>query len=310
VISRIRDYDYKYLKKRIKRSKYLLLMLLLPVTWYIIFNYIPIYGLLIAFQDFNLRLGITGSRWVGLMHFRRFFDHPFFWRLIRNTFLLNLYGLVWGFPMPIIFALLLNELRNVYFKRFVQTVSYLPHFISTVAVVGMLFMILSPSVGIVNQIISAMGGDTIHFLARAEWFRSLFIGSGIWQSMGWGAIIYLAALSGVSEEIYEAATIDGATRLQKIRHISLPSIMPTITILLIMNVGSMMSSATERVLLMQSPITFETSDVIGTFVFRMGLGMADFSFGTAVGLFNSVINLTLLFMANAFSRKILGNSLW
>ncbi|MCL2572809.1 MAG: ABC transporter permease subunit [Defluviitaleaceae bacterium] len=310
MISRIRDYDYKYLKKRIKRSKYLLLMLLLPVTWYIIFNYIPIYGLLIAFQDFNLRLGITGSRWVGLMHFRRFFDHPFFWRLIRNTFLLNLYGLVWGFPMPIIFALLLNELRNVYFKRFVQTVSYLPHFISTVAVVGMLFMILSPSVGIVNQIISAMGGDTIHFLARAEWFRSLFIGSGIWQSMGWGAIIYLAALSGVSEEIYEAATIDGATRLQKIRHISLPSIMPTITILLIMNVGSMMSSATERVLLMQSPITFETSDVIGTFVFRMGLGMADFSFGTAVGLFNSVINLTLLFMANAFSRKILGNSLW
>lgn len=310
MISNIKNYDYGYLRKRIKRSKYLLLMLLLPVTWYIIFNYIPIYGLLIAFQDFNIRLGVSESPWVGFLHFRRFFNHPFFWRLIRNTFLLNLYGLVWGFPMPIIFALLLNELKNLYFKRFVQTVSYLPHFISTVAVVGMLFMILSPSVGVVNQMITALGGEPIHFLARSEWFRTLFIGSGIWQSMGWSAIIYLAALSGVSEEIYEAATIDGASRLRKIWHISIPSILPTITILLIINIGSMMSSATERVLLMQSPITFETSDVIGTFVFRMGLGMADFSFGTAVGLFNSVINLSLLFMANAFSRKVLGNSIW
>ncbi|MDR3167418.1 MAG: ABC transporter permease subunit [Treponema sp.] len=295
---------------QIKKTKALQLMLIPGLIYYLVFHYVPIYGLIIAFKDFNLRLGILGSQWIGLDNFKRFFNYVYFFRLVKNTFVLNLYSLLWGFPMPIILALFLNEVKNLFFKRFVQTVSYLPHFISTVAIVGMLYMILSPSTGIVNRIIMALGGESIYFVADKAWFRTLYIGSGIWQSVGWGAIIYLAALSGVSDELHEAAVIDGASRVQRIFHISLPSIMPTIVIMLILNIGSMMSSSTEKVLLLYQPNTYEVSDVLGTYVYRMGLGQADYGFGTAAGLFNSVINLALLILANSISKKLTEKGLW
>jgi putative aldouronate transport system permease protein len=294
----------------LKKTKALQFMLIPGLAYFIIFHYVPIYGLIIAFKDYNLRLGILGSKWIGWENFRRFFDYVYFFRLLKNTFLLNLYNLLWGFPLPIILALFLNEVRNIVFKRFVQTVSYLPHFISTVAVVGMLYMILSPSTGIVNRIIMALGGESIYFVADKAWFRTLYIGSGVWQSMGWGAIIYLAALSGVNDELHEAAVIDGASRVQRILHISLPSIIPTIVIMLILNIGGMMSSSTDKVLLLYQPNTYEVSDVLGTYVYRMGLGQADYGFGTAAGLFNSVINLILLIFANTMSKKLTEQGLW
>jgi putative aldouronate transport system permease protein len=298
------------LLRRLKKTKALQFMLIPGLVYYIIFHYAPIYGLVIAFKDFNIRLGILGSDWIGLDNFKRFFDYVYFFRLVKNTFLLNLYNLLWGFPLPIILALFLNEVRSLLFKKFVQTVSYLPHFISTVAIVGMLYMVLSPSTGIVNRIIVAFGGESVYFVANKAWFRTLYIGSGIWQGVGWGAIIYLAALSGVSEEMHEAALIDGASRVQRIFYISLPSILPTIVIMLILNIGSMMSSSTEKVLLLYQPNTYEVSDVLGTYVYRMGLGQADYGFGTAAGLFNSVINLILLIFANTVSKKLTEKSLW
>ena len=285
-------------------------MLIPGLAYFVIFHYLPIYGVTIAFKDFNIRLGIMGSPWSGFNNFIRFFDYVYFWRLLKNTFLLNLYNLLWGFPLPIILAIFLNEVKNVLFKKFVQTVSYLPHFISSVAVVGMLYMILSPSTGFVNRIITAFGGESIYFVADKAWFRTLYIASGIWQHMGWGAIIYLAALAGVNDELYEAAAIDGANRVQRIFHVTLPCILPTIIIMLILNIGGMMSSSTEKVLLLYTPNTYEVSDVLGTYVYRMGLGLADYGFGTAAGLFNSVINLFFLVSANTISRKVTEQGLW
>lgn len=303
-----------YLKrtwKNLKNTKYLQLMILPGIIYYIIFHYIPMYGIIIAFKDFKLGLGIWGSRWVGFENFIRFFNHPHFFRLLRNTLLLNIYGLIWSFPAPIILALFLNEVRNITYKKIVQTVSYLPHFISTVSVVGILFMLLSPQGGFVNRILeNVFNVEPIYFMAESKWFRTIFITSGIWQNVGWDAIIYLAALSGVNHELYEAATIDGATRFKQMLHISIPAILPTISIMLILRIGGMMNSNTEKVLLMQSPITYEVSDVIGTYVYRRGLVMAEYSFSTAVSFFNSVVNLILLVIANTCSRKLSENSLW
>lgn len=285
-------------------------MLLPCLAYYIIFHYIPMYGVVIAFKNYSLRLGIFGSPWVGMKHFQSFFSYPFLWRLIRNTFLLSLYSLVWGFPMPIIFALLLNEVRNVRYKKVVQTISYLPHFISTVSVVGMLMMILSPQSGIVNNMLKILGRDTIYFFAETKWFRTIFVGSGIWQNIGWDAIIYIAALSAIDQELFEAAVIDGANRFQQIFHITIPSIRPTIAILLIMRMGGLMSGGGEKALLMQQPITYEVSDVISTYVYRRGLVEADFSFGAAVGLFNSVVNIFFIITANSIARRLGETSLW
>ena len=297
--------------KGIKKTKYLQFMILPGIIYYIIFHYVPMYGIIIAFKDFKLGLGILGSEWVGFENFMRFFSHPHFGRLVKNTLLLNIYGLLWSFPAPIILALFLNEIRNLTYKKVVQTVSYLPHFISTVSVVGILFMILSPQGGFVNHILKdVFHVEPIYFMAESEWFRTIFIASGIWQNIGWDAIIYIASLTSINNELYEAATIDGATRWKRMLHVSIPGIMPTISIMLILRIGSMMSSSTDKVLLMQLPITYEVSDIIGTYVYRRGLVIAEYSFSTAVDLFNAVINVLLIITANSVSGRISENSLW
>jgi len=294
-----------------------LLLIFTPVLiWFIIFCYVPMYGVVIAFKDFKGWEGIvsffTKDDWVGLKWFNDFFSSIYFWRLFKNTILLNIYNLLWSFPIPILFALLLNEVRNRLFKRTVQTVSYLPYFISTVVVIGMVVNFLSPSDGIINRGLLAIGlvEKPIHFINSPEWFRTIYITSGIWQTFGYSSIIYLAALSGVNPELYEAAEVDGAGRFRKAMHISIPGIMPTIIILLLLALGSMMSIGFEKVLLLQKPITFETSDVIATYVYRVGIKEARFGIATAVGFFNSVINIILLVFFNAVSRRVSDTSLW
>lgn len=295
----------------IKKTKYLQLMIIPALIWYIIFCYGPMYGVIIAFKEFNMRLGIWNSPFVGFEQFERFLTHPYFWRLLRNTLLLSLYSFIFAFPIPIVFALLLNEVRNLTFKKFVQTVSYLPHFISMVAIVGMIVMMLSPSSGFVNKILtSVLGIDPIYFMAEQKWFRPIYILSGIWQGTGWSAIIYLAALSGIDQEQYEAVAIDGGGRFKQLWHITLPGIKPTIVILFILNLGSLFSVGYEKIILMYSPITYETADVISTFVYRVGLFDAKYSYSTAIGLLNSVINLILLVAANRMARKFADFSLW
>jgi len=297
--------------KKLKKTKYLQLMIIPGIIYFIIFHYIPMYGIIIAFKDYNMKLGILGSRWVGFENFVRFFNHPHFFRLVRNTFLLNLYNLIWSFPAPIILALFLNEVRNLTYKKIVQTVSYLPHFISTVSVVGIIFMLLSPQGGLVNNVLGKLFNiEPIYFVAEPKWFRTIFIVSGIWQNVGWDAIIYIAALTAINYELYEAATIDGASRFKQMLHISIPGILPTISIMLILRIGGMMSSNTDKVLLLQLPITYEVSDVIGTYVYRRGLVMSEYSFSTGVDLFNNGSNIILLVIANTVARKVSENSLW
>ena len=286
-----------------KKTKFLHFLILPGIIYFIIFMYIPIYGITIAFKDFDFRAGIMGSPWVGLKHFVKFFGYQESWNIIKNTFLLSLYSHFWTFFPPIILALFLNELTSRKYKSFVQTVSYLPHFISSVAVVGMVSLILAPQGGFVNDIIQKLGGEPIYFMAEKRWFRSIYVLTGGWQTTGWSAIIYISALSSVDSELYEAASIDGATRLQKMFRISLPCIKETIILLLIMNIGKMMNASTDKVLLLQQPITYEVSDVIGTYIYRRGLVNADYSYSTAVGLFNTVINLALVLGANFISKK-------
>ncbi|MFR8088191.1 MAG: ABC transporter permease [Lachnospirales bacterium] len=296
--------------KSLNRTKFLQLLLLPGLIYYIVFQYVPMYGVIIAFKDYKIREGILGSDWVGLQHFKDFFNYMYSWRIIRNTVLLNFYNLIFGFPMPIIFAILLNEVRNLRYKKFVQTISYMPHFISTVSIVGILTMILSPTSGIVNVLISKLGGTPIYFMTRPEWFRTIYVASGVWQDLGWDAIIYIAALASVNQELYEAAVIDGASRLKQIWHVSLPGIRSTIVIMLIMRMGSMMSSNTDKVLLMQNELTYDVSDIIGTYVYRRGIRDADYSYSTAVGLFNSVINVIFVVAANTIAKKLGESSLW
>lgn len=295
--------------KRIKKSKYLYLIFLLPFLYYVIFHYAPMYGILVAFKDYNIVRGVFGSPWVGLKHFEKFLLDPYFWKLVRNTLLLNLYSLLWGFPVPIILAFALNEVRHMRFKKLVQTVSYLPHFISTVVICGMLTNFLS-STGIINQIVQAFGGKTVQFLLMPQYFRTIYIASGIWQTAGWSSIVYLAALTNVDQEILEAAMIDGANRWQRIRNVTLPSIMPTISIMLIMQLGRLLDLGYEKILLLYNGSTYETADVISTFVYRRGLLGGDFSYGTAVGLFQSVVGLILLVTANKVSKRLSETSLW
>ncbi len=297
--------------RAIKQTKYLHLMILPGILYYIIFCYGPMYGIQIAFKNFKFGLGIVGSQWVGLKHFIRFFNHPYCFRLIRNTFLISLYSLIFGFPAPILFALILNEVRAAKFKKFVQTVSYLPNFISTVAIVGMITMILSPSTGFVNNILKTVFGmEPIYFMMEPRWFRTIYIASGIWQSCGWNAIIYLAALSGINPELYEAATIDGAGRFRQILAITLPGIRDTIVVLFILNLGSLLSVGSEKIILMYNSMTRDVADVISSFVYRVGLIDSDYSYSTAVGLLNSVVNMIFLLGGNALTRKLADFSLW
>ncbi len=282
-------------------------MLLPVVLYYLIFHYGPMWGALIAFQDFNPVKGIFGSKWVGLQNFQDFFASVYFTRLLFNTLAISVLELVFGFPAPIILALLINELRWNPFKRVVQSVTYLPHFISLIVVVGMLFDFFARD-GIANQLLSLK--DPIAFMQDPDWFRQLFVGSGIWQHVGWGSIVYLAAIASIDPTLYEAAKVDGANRFRQIWHITLPGIMATIVILLVLRVGAVMSVGYEKIILMYNPLTYETADVISTYVFRRGVLQADFSFSAAVGLFNSVINLVLLYTANRVSRRLTQTSLW
>ncbi len=286
-------------------------ILLLPaLAYFIIFCYGPMYGAQIAFRNFNAKQGITGSPWVGFAHFTRFFRSPYFGTLLRNTFVISLYGLVAGFPLPIILALSLNELQNQKVKKFAQTVTYAPYFISMVVMCGMLISFLSPSTGIINNIIKALGGEPIPFLSNASMFPSIYVWSGIWQGTGWGSVIYFAALSGVDPQLLEAATLDGATRMQKIWYINIPTLLPTIVIMLIMNCGNLLSVGYEKAFLLQNALNLDTSEVISTYVYKAGLVNAQYSFSTAIGLFNSAVNMVLLILVNTVSRRISENSLW
>ncbi|MFK7695235.1 ABC transporter permease [Paenibacillus sp. HJGM_3] len=280
------------------------------LAYFIIFHYIPMYGVQIAFKDYIATKGIWGSPWVGLEHLKRFFGSYYFWSLIKNTLGISVYELLIGMPIPILLALSLNELRNGVFKKIVQTVTYAPHFISVVVMSGMVIAFLAPGTGLVNLAIKGLGGHPIPFLSDPGWFKTVFVLSGVWQNMGWGTIIYLAALANVDPQQHEAAMIDGATRLQRIRHINLPSIVPTIVILLILNVGSFMSVGFEKVFLLQNPLNMDASDVISTYVYRSGLVQGQYSFASAIGLFNSVINFLLLIAVNRLAKRINETSLW
>lgn len=285
-------------------------LVLLPILYLIIFKYIPMAGVQIAFKDFNVIKGIWGSPWVGFKHFAVFFESPYFELVIKNTLWISLYSLVAGFPVPIIFALALNEVRTGLFKKTVQMVTYAPHFISTVIMVSIIILMLSPHVGVVDQMFSFMGVQATNIMGIPEYFKSIYVWSGIWQNLGYSSIIYIAALSSVDPSLYEAARVDGASRLQKIFHIDLPSLIPISIIMLILNLGSVMGVGFEKIYLMQNPLNQSTSEVISTYVYKVGLIGANFSFSTAVGLFNSVVNLILLFIVNNIARKISETSLW
>ncbi len=296
--------------KDFKRNKVIYLMVSPVVLYYIIFQYGPMYGLQIAFKDYSPSLGFLGSPWVGLEHFKEFFNSYFFWRLLRNTILLSLYGLLFAFPAGIILALLLNEVKSRIFKRTVQTITYMPHFVSLVVIVGILFDFLARD-GLVNQILAfLLGVEPIAFMREAEWFRTLFIGSDIWQNVGWSSIIFLAAMSNIDPSLYEAAKMDGAGRVKQMFHITLPGIMPTVVILLILLIGKFMTVGDEKILLMYNPSTYETADVIGTYVYRKGILEGNFSYSAAVGLFKALIAFTLLVIANGIARKVGDTKLW
>lgn len=295
--------------REIIRCKYLYLIFLIPFIYYIVFQYWPMYGILISFQDYNVVKGISGSPWVGFKHFEKFLFDPYFWTLVRNTLLINVYNLLWGFPAPIILAILLNELRSERFKKVIQNISYLPHFISTVVICGMLVNFLS-SDGLVNQIVKFFGGESIQFLMYPQYFRTIYVASGVWQSVGWNSIIYLAALTGIDAEMFEAALIDGANRWHRIRYITLPSIAPTISIMLILNLGRLMNLGHEKILLLYNGSTYETADVISTYVYRRGLLGNDFSYATAVNLFQAVVGVILVSASNQISKKVGETSLW
>lgn len=294
--------------KALNKNKYLMILVMPAFIYFFVFMYLPMYGLVIAFQDFNMA-DMFRSKWVGMKWFKEFFDSIYFYRLIKNTVLLSFLGIVFSFPIPIVFALCLNELKTGMYKKIVQTVSYLPYFISVVILVGLMKNMLSGD-GVVNNIIAKMGYNQVNFMDSTVWFRPLYIGSGIWQGFGFGSIIYLSALSGVNTELYESAVIDGAGILQKMWHVSIPAIKNTIIIMLILSVGSLMSVGTDKVLLMYSPKIYDVSDVIGTYVYRRGIVGAEFSFSAAVNMFNSLVNFGLMITANALSRRYSEACIW
>jgi putative aldouronate transport system permease protein len=299
----------RWLKRAIVRYD-LYLMLLLPLAWYAIFQYGPMYGVQIAFKDFNPAKGILHSQWVGLDNFERFFSSYYFGSLLWNTVAISLFSLLFAFPVPVLLALLINEIRTERFKKVVQNVTYIPHFISLVVIVGMLQLFLDPQYGIVNMGLSALGGHSISFLTEGGWFKPVLISSNIWQNMGFQSIIYIAALSGINPQLYEAAKIDGASRLQRIMHVSFPGILPTVVILMILDVGQFMNVGFEKILLLQNNLNLNSSDVISTFVYRNGILKADYSYSAAIGLFNSIINFLLLLLVNRYARKKAETSLW
>ena len=296
-------------RKDWRRNRSLYILVIPVIAFYIIFNYKPMYGAIIAFKEYAPALGIEKSHWVGLDNFRRFFSSVYFGRLIKNTILLSVYNLIFGFPAPIILALLLNEVRSKKFKSLAQTVTYLPHFISMIVVTGMLtdFCITS---GLFNDIIVLLGGERSPLLQNPGLYRTIYVASSIWQEIGWGSIIYLSALAGVDSQLYEAAQIDGAGKWQQLLHVTLPAIAPTIIIMFILKMGTLMNMGYEKTILLYNPSTYETADIISSYIYRIGLLEQDWSYSTAIGLFNSVINFGLLLITNKMSKRFSETSLW
>ena len=299
----------KGLRERLSNGA-LYVMLLPAVVYILLFAYKPMYGVLIAFKDYKMNLGILGSPWVGFANFTRLFKTPWFLITLKNTLTISVLSLVLGFPLPIILALMLNEVPHEGTKRTIQTISYAPHFISTVVMCGMLVMFLSPVSGIVNKFIELCGGETVYFLQYPQYFKWVYVISDIWQGVGWSSIIYFAALSGVDKSLLEAADIDGASRMQKIWNINLPVLVPTIVTLLILQCGSLLSVGYEKVYLLQTDTNLKGSEVISTYVYKVGLEQADFSFSTAVNIFNSVVNSTILILTNTLSNRVGKVGLW
>lgn len=296
--------------RKLWKTRYVYLMLLPVVLYFALFKYWPMYWLRMAFYDFKILRGFDGSKFVGAKHFVRFFDSTDFWMLLNNTLKINFSVLVFVFPVPILFALLLNEIRNPSFKKTIQTVSYLPYFISTMIVVTMLNTLLSPSMGIVNRIIKALGGEAVYFMGSEKYFRPVYILSAIWQNTGWSAIVYLCALTSIDPSLYEAAIVDGAGRLRQVWHITLPGIRSTIVIMFILQLGKIMNVGFEKVYLMQNDLNLGASEVISTYLYKTGIINANYSYSTAIGLFNSVINFAMILLSNTISRKAGDVSLW
>lgn len=295
---------------RFKKSWQLYILLAPALIGLIVFSYVPMYGIQLAFRDYNPLMGIMGSPWVGLENFERFFDSPQFKSLLINTLSISFYSLVVGFPIPIILALGLNHVKNMKFKKSVQTITYAPYFISTVVLVGILNIFLSTDGGLINQFVKLFGGEPILFMGQSKMWRYIYVWSGVWQSMGWNAVIYIAALSGVSPEMHEAAIIDGATKFQRVRHIDLPTILPTIVITLILSCGAIMGVGFEKAYLMQNPLNLGVSEIISTYIYKVGLVNAEYGFSTAVGLFNSFVNCVVLLGVNQVAKRMSKTSLW
>ena len=296
--------------ENLRRNRQLYYLMLIPVVYYIVIRYVPMIGNIIAFRRYRAGSSILGDEWSGLKYFRQFIHDASFWQAFRNTLLLNFKYLLISFPLTLIFALLVNEIKNIHWKKFVQTISYLPHFISMVIVAGMVREILSTS-GPINSWLASMGKETIPFIALPEWFTTIFVVSGIWQGIGWGTILYLAAMAGINPDLYEAAGLDGANKFQQCLHVTIPAILPTVSTLLVLNIGQLCGSgAFEKVFLLYQPTTYPTADIIATYVYRLGIGSSNFSYATAVGLFQGIINLVLLTAANKVSKKLTGSGLY
>ncbi|MDR0396561.1 MAG: ABC transporter permease subunit [Oscillospiraceae bacterium] len=302
----LRSRSLKRIGTRLQTDWQIYALLLPALAFFFVFNYKPLYGIQIAFRNYKAAFKITGSEWVGLKNFRDFFSSYYAPRLFANTFILNLYGLLWGFPLPIIMAILLNQFQHERFKSFTQTAIYVPHFISTVVMAGILYLFLSPTNGIINHLL----GKSIYFMIEPRWFRSLFIMSDLWQHAGWNTILYLATLSSINPEIYEAATIDGATRMSKILHVDIPHLLPICTMMLILNAGSLMGSNTDKALLMSTPGNTPVSDIIGVYVYRMGMERAQYSYTSAIGLCVNLINFVMIMSVNWLSRRVGETSLF
>ncbi len=297
--------------KGFDRDQKMLYLILLPfILWYAVFMFKPMYGLLIAFKDYSLFRGISGSEWIGLYNFKEFLTSPYFYTTLKNTLMLNVYSLCLEFPFAILIALMLNEVKNKYFKSIVQTASFIPYFIAIVVATGITVNVLSPSTGVVNMVLEKLGFEKVYFLSKPEFFRGIFTGLNMWKTTGFNAVIYLAALTAVDEQLYEAARIDGANKFSQLRHITIPAITPTIVIMLVLKVGSMLNVAFETVLLLYQPATYSTADVISTYVYRTGMLMQDFGLATAVGLFNALVGFILVYSANKWSKKVTQSSLW
>jgi len=293
------------------RKNYDLYLLLIPgLVFLLIFKYAPIYGLVIAFQDFNIFKGIGGSEWVGLLQFERLFSSPDFIQVLSNTLIISVYKIVLLFPIPIMIAILLNEVRKMWFKRSIQTIIYLPHFLSWVVIAGLFVNVLSPSGGIVNQLIVYLGFEPINFFMDNNFFRSVIVATDGWKEAGWNAIIFIAVIAGLDPELYEASKLDGASRIQQMFLITLPGITSTILLLLILRIGNVLEAGTQQILLLYNPTVYESGDVIGTFIYRMGLSSMQYSFSTAIGLFESIIGFVLVISGNTIAKRVTGKSIW